>query len=278
MARLYYRDLEAFIAEIEKRPCIWDSATEEYKDKGQRTNAWVQVCRFTYQDYEEKTVEEKNKMGKELQARWKNIRDAFAKDCKKLKSKPKLECGARKPRCYIFADQLSFLRKVIETKETTASLPSTIATEEVKKKVARHRAAVQPEASLEPMKKKISLEEKIVRFMEHHEEENDPDKAFFMSVLPSVRSLNEDQKIEFRLQVLTTLQNIKSGNCGHSVNPQASSSMFSMFPHYLIPPAKTCTSKMVQSSSRNDYPACQPSALKPDIPRTSLPRLTRLRQ
>lgn len=57
-------DTEVLISEIERRPCIWDPSTEDYKNKIQKTEAWVEVYTSLYPDYEEKTREEKQQIGR----------------------------------------------------------------------------------------------------------------------------------------------------------------------------------------------------------------------
>ncbi|KAK4317386.1 hypothetical protein Pmani_011546 [Petrolisthes manimaculis] len=56
---------------------------------------------------------------KELQTRWKSVPDAY-----KLKDESKSGSGAMKTHRYIFAEQLSFLRKVGENRVTTDTLAS----------------------------------------------------------------------------------------------------------------------------------------------------------
>ncbi|GFO16149.1 hypothetical protein PoB_004265400 [Plakobranchus ocellatus] len=48
--------------------------------------------------------------------------------------------------------------------------------------------------------------------------DNDADKDFFNSLLPSVRALTEDHKLEFRSQTITLLQRIRSS--GYVAPPQ----------------------------------------------------------
>lgn len=172
--------------------------------------------------------------GKEVQARWKNIRDAYSKDCRKHTTDTKSGSEAVKSRRYIFSEQLSFLRKVTGNRTTTDSLSSAQETQEINGHASQNSAtpqSVEGSAQTGPTKrKKISLEERMIKFMEGNEEQEDADKDFFMSMLPSVRTLNEDQKIEFRVQVILSLQSIKSGRYRQSVNPVSHASPFTLPP------------------------------------------------
>ena len=39
-----YHDIEHLIIEIKNRPIIWDSSSNEYKNKIRKTDAWEEVC------------------------------------------------------------------------------------------------------------------------------------------------------------------------------------------------------------------------------------------
>ncbi|XP_045110392.1 uncharacterized protein LOC123504133 [Portunus trituberculatus] len=204
---LNYRDTQLLISEIERLPCLWDSSAEDYKNKIKKTKAWIKVYISLCPDYEDKTSAEKQQIGREIQMRWRNIRDSFMKDCKKFKTEHKSGTRPVKYRRYIFADQLSFLKKV-GVEKIASNVPST-RVEDKKDNAAVNEATVQPKVCSKPMKKRktISLEERMIRFLEDKEEEKDPDYYFFKSILPSVRALQEHQKLEFRMEVLKILHN-----------------------------------------------------------------------
>ena len=63
-SRMAYHNTEELISEVEKRPALWDPSKEEYKNKNKKEEAWLEVCRSIYQNYEEKTYEEKKQIGK----------------------------------------------------------------------------------------------------------------------------------------------------------------------------------------------------------------------
>ncbi|KAK7007476.1 hypothetical protein SK128_007281, partial [Halocaridina rubra] len=154
---------------------------------------------------------------KELQIRWKSIRDAYIRNCRKLKDESKTGTGAVKTQRYVFAEQLSFLRKVGECRGTTDTMPINHGTEDGAEDAYQNLSTIQPKASAEIKKRKRNLhEEKLMKFMDGCEEKEDEDKDFFMSMLPSVRKLNSEQKLEFRMQLLAALQNFKSGRHRHT--------------------------------------------------------------
>uniref|UniRef100_A0A0P4WQG1 MADF domain-containing protein n=1 Tax=Scylla olivacea TaxID=85551 RepID=A0A0P4WQG1_SCYOL len=203
MANWNYHDTEVLISEIERRPCLWDPSAEDYKDKIKKTEAWVEVYTLLYPDYEEKKTEEKQQIGKEVQSRLRNIRDAFMKDCKKFKTFYKSGSGAVKFHRYVFADQLGFLGTVSENRETTSSLPSNHTPDEGDEGASGNQVTVQPVVHQSTKKRKMSLEEKIIQFMEGKMDEPDPDHDFLKCIFPSVQTLQKHQKFNFRIKVLT---------------------------------------------------------------------------
>ncbi|XP_042863829.1 uncharacterized protein LOC122248078 [Penaeus japonicus] len=216
-----YRDTEQLITEVQTRPILWDSTMEDYKDKNAKVEAWLNVCRAIDEDFEEKGKTEQNYIGKEIQARWKSIRDSYIKDCKRFKSESK--SGAAPSRRYLFSEHLSFLGKVIGSRAAANGLPSpqgAAATESAPPSASNG----DPTATAEPSEKrrKLPLDDKRLCHLEdrHHcqQQQHDDDRDFFMSMLPAVRTLNEHQKLSFRIQVLQMLQKIKAEQSSRSAS------------------------------------------------------------
>lgn len=199
------------------------------------------------------------------------------KDCKKFKTTYKSGSGAVKSRRYVFADQLAFLGKVSENRETTSSLPSNHAADEDDEDAPGNQVTVQPEVVRQSTKKrKMSLEERMIQFMEGKKEEPDPDHDFFKCILPSVRALQEHQKIDFRMKVLSILQNYNLGHSDHFTPPPTFSSVltpsqqhYPVFPHN-YPSSVMYTYTSAPSTSGHNYNTCPPCTPSPDVPTTSL--------
>ncbi|XP_066951247.1 uncharacterized protein [Macrobrachium rosenbergii] len=251
----YINALE-LISEVEMRPIIWDTSSDEYKDRAKKAEAWAEVCRALFLDYDLKSEADQMNLEREVLGRWKSIRDCYTKDYKKFANKSSQGHRAKKSRRYIFSKQLAFLRKVMKTKPSGNTLQDTEeGTESIldmsntpgkvhpvpfeRMKRARSPAREEAKQVLDKRKrislsneiiqtrergKNLSLEDRIRQLIEeHNEQKSDEDKDFFMSMLPSVRRLNEHQKLEFRVQVLLALQNVKAGQ--HSLQstwPQSS--------------------------------------------------------
>ena len=59
---------EDLIHEVEKRPAVWDSSSEDYCNKVERRNAWNDIILHFIPGYENKSSAEKNEIG-ELEGR-----------------------------------------------------------------------------------------------------------------------------------------------------------------------------------------------------------------
>lgn len=57
-------DVELLISEIEKRPVIWDTSNEDYKNKPKKADAWVDICCTLFEDYAFKSEAEHKLIGK----------------------------------------------------------------------------------------------------------------------------------------------------------------------------------------------------------------------
>ncbi|XP_049786021.1 uncharacterized protein LOC126188460 [Schistocerca cancellata] len=99
-------DMEILIMEMEKRPCIWDVRTEEYKDRHKKDAAWHEICCALFDDFADHSSTEKKSVGQKAQQKWRNIRDYYRKYVRKVK-----KSGSEAVRIlkYVYADQLGFL-------------------------------------------------------------------------------------------------------------------------------------------------------------------------
>ncbi|XP_047004571.1 uncharacterized protein LOC124622824 [Schistocerca americana] len=87
-------DTEAFICEVQATPAIWDTSSVDYSNR------------------------ERKKTCLALRKRWKNLRGSFARELQRRKSL-KSGSGATRKSQYIYFNQLSFLRTVVSTREST---------------------------------------------------------------------------------------------------------------------------------------------------------------
>lgn len=129
-------------------------------------------------------------------------------------------------RLYVYGEQLSFLGKNKELRVTDASFDDKLigegeedSADKIEQETSddkRYKTVSPTPLNKTPMnkRKKTDVERALVNFMENHKVtkrslEEDEDLAFFYSLLPSVKTLNMDQKFTFRLQTMQFLHNLR---------------------------------------------------------------------
>jgi hypothetical protein len=231
-------DTEKFILVIQKKECIWNIHNADYRNRGKR-QCWQEVCQEMYPDWEKKSASEKREKGIDLQKKWKNIKDRFVKDMRAERNQ-KGGSAAQKRKKYIFSEILQFLLPQSEDHSTEYSIPvETMKNEDTPPPEPSNEDSIENDAVISDnetvpqltnprkrrMKKKSekrSFEQKLLNFQEsgirNLQCEEDEDLSFFKSILSGVRTLNDDQKTEFRIEVLQTLQRIKRNYILHIQN------------------------------------------------------------
>ncbi|XP_050663753.1 uncharacterized protein LOC126964596 [Leptidea sinapis] len=115
-------DTERFIIEIQNREALWNQSSDDYSNKNLKRQLWLELTDiFGGENLEEK---EKGELGLSLQMKWKNIRDTFTRELRRLKG-AKSGSAAKRKSAYIYFDQLQFLMPTLEINETSASLSET---------------------------------------------------------------------------------------------------------------------------------------------------------
>jgi len=164
-------------------------------------------------------------------AKWRTIRDNYARNLKKIGENSKSGSGAKKIRLYIYAEQLSFLGKTKELRSTESNFDHVATVEEEISSVdeneqARDEDGSPPDTSSVTRKaktkfKKPDVERALIDFMESHKTPKEPlendDLAFFYSLLPSVQSLNMEQKFIFRMKTMQLLHSLRNNETNQSM-------------------------------------------------------------
>lgn len=226
-------DVLMLIKMVQCRPCLWDKANEMFKEHGERMKAWSDICQHFEPNFFEMEESDQTKLVHFIQGKWQNTRDTFMKSKKK-------NCFSK----YRYHDQLSFLLKNLDAEERQSfTTPMERATPDRSDTSAKRKKRNHPRPTSDTVRRKdrksdggntgrasspLMLSWKDARQEEFADstEANgmqkdcvmprvqvasppDEDEAFFLSVLPSVRRLSEDDKLEFRLGVLSTIRDIK---------------------------------------------------------------------
>ncbi|CAH1984152.1 unnamed protein product [Acanthoscelides obtectus] len=219
MSRIFKYDVVTLIEAIENKPCLWDKTADCFKDKIEKEKAWKDVCAFFEEDFLEKDKKEQHKIGEAIRGKWQNIRDSFVKSLKK-------KSGQATTKKYMYHDNLTFLLKVVQSDDTQSSIDDTQDNEHSLLKETQNEAEresevqVQLQKNINPMpagnrntSKKPRLQEDVdKRILTALEKPPDEDEAFFLSITPSVRKMSEDDKLEFRMNVLQLIKNINMRN------------------------------------------------------------------
>ncbi|EZA53972.1 hypothetical protein DMN91_012090 [Ooceraea biroi] len=227
-------DTEKFIEEIERRPAIYDVNRGEYNDRNAKMTAWDEVCQVMVPNWARLTDEERNVEEKNLRGKWRNIRDYFMKELKLQKTPGPT---GRKRKKYMYFDRLLFLMPTVENKRGSATINPCKSEEsegEVDNPVFEdydvsltHSGPVNsnkdyyqtstpsykvyPRYSKQLCETSFPFDNEIHDILSSHSsqrvtvDEDDYDKMFLLSLLPIIRQVPEQKKLEVRIQMQQVL-------------------------------------------------------------------------
>ncbi|XP_054275338.1 uncharacterized protein LOC128996970 [Macrosteles quadrilineatus] len=229
-------DNELLIHLVQERPVLWDKTIDTFKDRNATRSAWREVCLQFRNDFDELEDNKKNAVCKEIMKRWKHLRDAFAKSEKKDKESKKSGSQASKKRKYIFNDELQFLRKIYQDRNTDESYNNEdgenkddddISLEEQEDSVQSVTSKVTPVVSTsatgikETMqvktprrqhKKMDEVDLKIIKAIEKSEQEEKKDSklSFFESLLPHLNKFNDNEWLQCQVEILQVISKMNN--------------------------------------------------------------------
>ncbi|KAG8324434.1 hypothetical protein J6590_092352 [Homalodisca vitripennis] len=220
-------DTELFINEVSIRPPLWDLKLKDYSNRDLKSKLWIEVARIVLSNWEQMTNEEKNKEVKELQKKWRSLRDCFAREKKNLK----LPSGSsqKKKKKYVYFDQLLFLTANNTDRRTTTNVPDeqpdirneNAATEEnnedltevVASEPATPNQVAPNQAAPNRINKKYRQTPFEMAVLKHltnaskpTDEEEEADKHFLLSFLPMLKNLPVDKKLWVRMKFTEVMQ------------------------------------------------------------------------
>ncbi|XP_011868102.1 PREDICTED: uncharacterized protein LOC105562142 [Vollenhovia emeryi] len=231
-------DTERFIEEIERRPAIYDVNRGEYNDRNAKMTAWDEVCQVMVPNWARLSDEERNVEEKNLRGKWRNIRDYFMKELKLQKSHKGSGPAGRKRKKYMYFDRLLFLMPTVENKRGSATFNPCKSEEsegemdnpviEEYDPLAHGGASITgsreylqagtPSYKVCPRYSKQLCETSFTPFdNEIHDilsshssqrvtlDEDDYDKMFLLSLLPIIRQVPEEKKLDVRIQMQQVL-------------------------------------------------------------------------
>ncbi|XP_012277721.1 uncharacterized protein LOC105698239 [Orussus abietinus] len=220
-------DCELLISEVQKRPSLWDTSHEDYKDKHKKNSAWVEVCACLIENFATKSTALQKVIVQDVMSKWRTKRDNYIRALRKQAQHYKFGSGGKKTKLYVYGEQLSFLCKNKELRNTEGGFdePQYEESQDDEKNEVESEAgdAERSEeiASPSPIniarpgkRRRTDVECALLDFMERHKRtktiEEDEDLAFFYSLLPTVKTLDMDQKLTFRLQTIQLLHTVRN--------------------------------------------------------------------
>ncbi|XP_034233097.1 uncharacterized protein LOC117640602 [Thrips palmi] len=114
-------ETEQLISEIERRPGIYDSGCPQYQDRVAKWTLWCEVCEIMTPRWHHLDEDRKAARVKELQKRWKSLRDSFMKELKLQREIQRTGQIANRKK-YVFFDQMTFLMPCLEARGSTRSV------------------------------------------------------------------------------------------------------------------------------------------------------------
>ncbi|XP_055624020.1 uncharacterized protein LOC129767315 [Toxorhynchites rutilus septentrionalis] len=222
-------DVEELIGAIEIRPALWDIRTTDYNDRVVRKQSWEEICDLFGE--EGMTQAQKDELEVKLHKKWKNVRDNFARELHgRARSKGRIHGHPKAP--YMYTENLQFLKDIILSKESkrhsrqgspeqpqpqlaggtdSSPIPLT-APRRIVRKISKRKLhpveekTFRPSESkrrLHPVDKKVFCPSKrLDRIDNFQPAENDDNRLFLLSLLPSISSLPKMLNSRCRLEIM----------------------------------------------------------------------------
>ncbi|XP_034829606.1 uncharacterized protein LOC123868198 [Maniola jurtina] len=187
-------DTERFITEIQNRPCIWNLSSEEYSNRVLKQSGWNEIAVILYDDWQNLEESTKVKKIKDLQKKWKGLRDYYTRE-KNKDSSLKSGSGAPKKRKTPYLDMLQFLNVSRASNQTSSNISA--------------ETSSNSSTMYDEKKKKMTVfQEALLKSMDKNRE-SDPDMNFLLNILPEMKTMSPTQNFEFRFEVMKLIKNIK---------------------------------------------------------------------
>lgn len=170
--------------------------------------------------------------GKEIQQRWTNLRTCFQRELKEQKKGISGQ-AAKKKRKYVYFDQLLFLVPVCEERETGSNLepPESCQAEEdpdTYSTCAEQTFRPPPVPLSNPRNERAKKSSKsyeqalldILKEKAEKAEEIDEDKNFALSIVPALKRMPLDMKMEAKMEIMRVLHSFSRPAPQYLLNPQ----------------------------------------------------------
>ncbi|KAG8232573.1 hypothetical protein J437_LFUL012949 [Ladona fulva] len=224
---------ELLVNAVRKRPELYDSSLKGYTKIHLRKKLWEEIFQEIYSDWNSWEEYQKIAKGREAMRRWKRLRDCFRREIANQAKSSVEGCTPRKK--YIYYDLLSFLLPSLKdcssipekgspyddnsdsakpaevlSRASNFSSPSTI----------KHRTshsdlpATISNAPIELCSTFMSQERNM-----RQDEPIDDDKAFLLSLLPSLKQFDDSQKFTVRIEIMNAIRKVQLSSGSSTQNP-----------------------------------------------------------
>ncbi|CAH1365026.1 hypothetical protein MTP99_001338 [Tenebrio molitor] len=231
-------DSEKLIEEVKKRPALYDGRAHGNNDANARKAYWEEITKDVFHEvWDTSSSNEKEALVKEVQVKWKSLRDAYNR-VKKQEKDDQMKGVVKNRKKYIFYDQLSFLETI--NKRTCSpnaiflqdheernddSMDNTYFSSETSNLFKADQEMYEPNTStvVKPLEDTVSeqretedrlssiLKELVKIQKEDRADDRMGNKKFLLSLLPFMEKLPDDVNLEVRLQLMSILQTYSSG-------------------------------------------------------------------
>ncbi|CAG9795210.1 unnamed protein product [Diatraea saccharalis] len=214
-------DTEKFIMAIEARPCLWKTADEGFNNRVLRRLAWDEIAREVTENWDTYSTGKKGTIVDELQKKWRNLRDYHIK----LRKKHKV---LKRKASYL--DLLNFLDANMQGSHDSPRVKRRRSdTDDMQPQIKRscsqsdddsdeynndehistvsHMAEPTYEIPVENDITSDPFQTSVLTNMSNFND--DPDRSFLMSVLPDMKTMNDIQKFQFKLETMKLINKIK---------------------------------------------------------------------
>ncbi|XP_075032852.1 uncharacterized protein LOC142094514 [Mixophyes fleayi] len=211
-------DTDLLISEVKKRPAVYDQQEDDYSDRNKKQRCWDEICAVLVPGWEESSQLEKSRKAKEIQTRWRSLKDCFRRELHLQKKESRGGSSPSKRKRYMFYDQLTFLEPTLMRRSTSGKVSDT--QESVKSEGSDsepppsplpERIAQIPEAPKTKRNKSGAgglgeFETQIIGMVDSlkkkKDNEKDEDYIFVQSLLPYLKKVPEEKKIDLQIDML----------------------------------------------------------------------------
>lgn len=208
------------VNEVQKRPCLYDTNHPHYGDRGVKAHSWEEVCKYIVPGWNLLSLTDRLTTGKDIQKRWRSIRDSYTKAYRQGKCALPENCQPSSKR-YLYHKQMSFLLRALQNKKPRRSIDRNDSelsnSPQPSDDSLIHRTSSAKERSQSPqpigrprvdpeMDKNASLEIKIDSNSILPSDYFDDDRLFMNSLLPLLKKMDDDTRLMCRIEVLKIIR------------------------------------------------------------------------